>query len=59
MNTYAKNVVLTTINKEQTFLRNYSKILKKCFLGTTWTVMLSADSYHYTPMCYMLRVNEF
>ena len=24
--------------------QNYYKILKKCFLGTTWTVILSTDS---------------
>ena len=66
---------LTNISNEETFLQdfvvilkrtlqNYYKILKKCFLCTAWTVMLSTGTYYhsmvnttYTPSLSVMRVN--
>ena len=52
---YLLSTHFTNINNDETFpqdlllilkhlLQNYQKILKKCLLSTTWTVMLSTDS---------------
>ena len=56
---------LTTISNKETFLRDFlvilkrtlQKITKKCFLGTTWTVMLAACS-NLLPHTGVLSVAE-
>ena len=50
-------------NKEtllQDFLQNYLKILKKCFLNTTWTVMLSTYWWKSLKLkaCFTVRVRN-